>query len=285
MLLKEVLDKTTQFFRDKKIETARLDSELLISSALGIRRIDLYLKFDQPLKDQEIETCRNYVRRRTAGESVAHILGYKDFFNERFFVNKNVLIPRPETEIMVEFVIDWIKQNQIMKPNIFDLGSGSGCIGLSLAKAIPESKVTLIEKSSLAIEVLMKNRSQLNLENNTSIIHDDVLKVDIQNQSIDVVVANPPYIKEDDQEVDVNVKKYEPHEALFSVDGGYFDIFTWSEKFARVLKSPGLMIFEIGHAQGEKAKSKFESLKVFNQVLVKKDYSEHDRFIIGEING
>ena len=112
MKIQEVLSKTTQFFKEKKIDSARLDAELLISKALGIRRIDLYMKFEQPLKDNEVTQCREFVRRRAAGEPVAYILNEKGFFGLDFFVDKRVLIPRPESEMLVEAALDYLQSRR-----------------------------------------------------------------------------------------------------------------------------------------------------------------------------
>lgn len=112
MKIQEVLTKTTQFFKEKKIETARLDAELLIAKALGLRRIDLYMKFEQPLKEPEVVQCREYVRRRAAGEPVAYILNEKGFFGLDFFVDRRVLIPRPESEMLVEAALDELQNRR-----------------------------------------------------------------------------------------------------------------------------------------------------------------------------
>lgn len=112
MKIQEVLTKTTQFFKEKKIESARLDAELLIAKALGIRRIDLYMKFDQPLKEDEVVQCREFVRRRAAGEPVAYILNEKGFYGLDFFVDRRVLIPRPESELLVEIALDELQRRR-----------------------------------------------------------------------------------------------------------------------------------------------------------------------------
>lgn len=117
MKIQEVLDKTTKFFKEKKFDSPRLDAELLISSALKLRRLDLYLKFDQPIAEAELENCRSLVKRRSSGEPVAYILGRKDFFGIEFLVDSRVLIPRPETEMMVEQVLAWIKEIENPKMN------------------------------------------------------------------------------------------------------------------------------------------------------------------------
>lgn len=284
MILKEIVDKTTQFFKEKKIESARLESELLISSALGIRRIELYLKFEQPLKEEEIEKCREMVRRRVKGEPVAYILGQKDFYNLSFQVDERVLIPRPETESLVEAAVFWLKSHKKESYQVLDLGAGSGCIGLSIAKNVPESVVTLIEASSGALEVIEKNRGQLGLLANTKPICSRVQDYDFPKGQWDIILANPPYISEDDLAVEENVKKFEPHSALFAGNRGLLEIQEWSAKTAQSLRAPGVMIFEIGMTQGPAAQKHFESLGSFDKVSIRKDLSGLDRFVVGEKN-
>jgi release factor glutamine methyltransferase len=138
MKLKEVLDKTTAFFKDKKLDTPRLDAELLLSHGLKLDRIQLYMKFDQPLSDEELATCRELVRRRSQGEPVAYIQGSKEFYGFSFEVNSHVLIPRPETEHIIDEALKWATDKD-RELKILDLGTGSGCVGLTLLKKFPQS--------------------------------------------------------------------------------------------------------------------------------------------------
>lgn len=285
MLLKDVVEKTSRFFKDKKIESARLDTELLIAAALGIRRIDVYLKYDQPLKEQEIEKCRDFVRRRALGEPVAYILNQKDFYNLSFFVDARVLVPRPETEQIVELALEWMKNKNQESYNVLDLGCGSGCIGLSIAKFGLNSRVTLIDKSEGATEVTKVNQNNLELLERTNILHQDVKDFKLTDIEFDIIVGNPPYIDREDKEIQESVKTFEPHEALFANNFGLEEIFEWSRLTSRSLKNPGLMIFEIGASQGKQAEKHFNSLEVFSKVKVLKDLSGFDRLIVGEKNG
>ena len=156
MKLNEVLNKSIQFFKDKKIESARLDAELLISHGLKIDRMSLYLKFDQPLTEIEISSCRELIRRRSLGEPVAYIVQEKGFYGLSFFVEHGVLVPRPETETIVDEVLAFVKKEKIENPKILDLGAGSGCIGLSILKNISTAKLVAVEKSESAQNVFSK---------------------------------------------------------------------------------------------------------------------------------
>lgn len=283
MKLKEVFEKTVQFFKDKKIESARFEAEILISYVLKIDRIQIYLKFDQPLGDNEIQACREIVKRRVSGEPVAYITKEKGFYSLNFEVGEGVLIPRPETELVVDQALEFIKKFQsnapLNSPRILDLGAGSGCIGFSILKNCKEAKLTSLEKSEAAFKYLVLNQEKLNLKEQSELLLTDVLSFDPVNFEYDLIVANPPYISSEDKEVEDNVKKFEPSSALFSEKNGYSDIFSWSNKYKNYLKPTGCMLFEIGYKQGDDVKNYFKNNLNFQNVEILKDLSGLDRVV------
>lgn len=293
MKLKEILDKTTAFFRDKKIDSPRLDAELLLAHGLKLERIQLYLRFDQPMKEDELVVLRELVRRRASGEPVAYILGYRDFYKSRFEVNPAVLIPRPETEHIVEEVLQWVADaNDLL--GFIDLGCGSGCIGLSLLKELPNARLIAVDISEKALEVARRNAESLGLSERVCFVHADAVRSDIimSNykeftglEKVSVLVSNPPYIAHQDPDVEVNVKKFEPNSALFADDEGLALLKAWSAEYAPFLSNPGLVLMEMGLYQGRAMKDYFFSLNKFNEISVIKDLSGHDRVIRGVING
>ncbi|HWU42449.1 MAG TPA: peptide chain release factor N(5)-glutamine methyltransferase [Bdellovibrio sp.] len=293
MKLKEVLDKTTAFFKEKKIETPRLDAELLFAHALKLERIQLYLKFDQPLQESELETLRGFVRRRAQGEPVAYILGYRDFFGYRFEVDASTLVPRPETEILVEEVLKWAS-NKEEAFNIVDLGTGTGCIGLSLLKNLPHAQLLAVDSSEKALEVAQRNAVTLEVSERAHFLLADAGNVDLvmsklkefmKSDKLDVLVSNPPYIAKDDLNVEENVKKFEPTTALFADDEGLALLKKWSTSYSRHLAQKSLMLMEMGWTQGPAMKNHFDRLEIFNEVRIVKDLSGHDRVIYGVRNG
>ncbi len=282
MKLKDVLDKSIQFFKDKKFDSPRLDAELLIASALKLERMQLYLKYDSPLTEKEVSDCREFIRRRTQGEPVAYITEDKGFYGHIFKVGPGVLIPRPETEDIVESTIEFVKSKKILNPRILDLGAGTGCIGFSILKNIPDAKLVSIEKSHLAFKYLEFNCEKLSLSDRAELILKDINDLKpVDLDMFDVIVANPPYISTSDPEVDVGVKKYEPAEALFAENNGFELLKSWSTQFAKNLKSPGIMQFEMGYLQGSIMQDHFEALQIFSKVSVVKDLSGLDRIIKG----
>lgn len=280
MKLNDVLQKTIQFFKDKKFETPRLDAELLIAHALKMPRIQLYVKFDSPLTEAEINLCREYVKRRTAGEPVAYIIEEKGFYGHNFKVIPGVLIPRPETEMIVDEVLADFKKHPRDQIRILDLGAGTGCIGLSILKHIPLGKLITVEKSAEAFAALKHNIEALELSERTEAINADVADLNtVELGKFDYIVSNPPYIDVNDTQVEVNVRKYEPSLALFSEDQGLHALKTWSAKFAKSLNEQGLMLFEMGYTQGPTMQKHFADLPGLKDVAILKDLSGLDRII------
>lgn len=294
MKIKEVLEKTTVFFKEKKLPSARLDAEILISFGLQIRRIDLYLKFDQPLDEKELESLRALVKRRATGEPIAYILGEKEFFGEMFYVNPSVLIPRPESEDLVENALAWISQRSFDHPvRVLDLGAGSGCIGISILKKSPKSICSMIEASPGAVEVIHRNLDRISVRERAEVLQvqaEDLSWLDSRERLLghrlfDVVLANPPYIAEGDLEVEESVKTFEPHLALFSGDHGLKYLKSWSEIYKDFLADEALVLFEMGYQQGNVMYDHFRTLGVFSDVQVLQDLSGKDRIILGIKNG
>jgi release factor glutamine methyltransferase len=284
-ILSDVLQKTITFFKEKKLDSPRLDAELIFAHVLGVERIQLYAQFNKPLGDVELEKCRDAVRRRAKGEPVAYIVGHKWFYQTEFIVDANVLIPRPETEMIVEEVLKFVEKNKILKPRILDLGAGTGCIGFSIASELNkknvEATVVSVEKSVGAFRVLEKNKEHLKLRDQVQLINSDTMTISLEQLGLfDVIVANPPYIDRDDTDVAPDVISFEPHQALFAEQQGFQDIFNWSQYVFPSLKTDGLMIFEMGCTQGHKSLEHFRKLG-FKNALVMKDLAQLDRFVVG----
>jgi release factor glutamine methyltransferase len=286
--LGQVLNKTTEFFRQKNLDSPRLDAEVLLAAGLGLKRMDLYLRFEQPVSDEELSHCRELVRRRATGEPVSIILGFKDFYGRRFRVNQNVLTPRPETELLVEQAVLFLRQREELGGSEFqvaDLGSGSGCIGLTIAAECPLARVVCVEKSREAVQVLQENAQSLGVSDRVQIICADVSEwAKDTTQKFDLVTANPPYIASDDPHVDADVKTFEPAMALFADDQGFACLKSWSTAASKALKDSSMMIMELGWTQGPEMKKYYDDMYIFSEVKILKDYSGHDRMIVGTKN-
>jgi len=296
MKLGEVLQKTIQFFKTKNFQSPRLDAELLVAHALKIERIQLYVKYDQPLIENEIVACREVVKRRSQGEPVAYICGQKDFFGLSFKVTKDVLIPRPETEHLVENAIEWANKNISLnsKINIIDLGTGSGCIAIALAKKLVNSRVLAVEQSEPALNIARQNAILNGVEERIEFIQDDCFLAEANPQFQDffkgvsraqIVLGNPPYISFDDKLVDEAVRKFEPRDALFSKEQGFQHLKGWFDVFYKILDRSSFFAFEVGIGQAEVVKKFFESSNKFDEIFVVNDLSGIQRIVVGVCNG
>lgn len=297
MKLKEAFEKSIQFLKDKGLPSARLDVEILFSHILKAKRIELYMRYDSPLSEVEVQNLRAAVVRRAQHEPVAYITGEKDFFRSTFQVGPGVLVPRPETEILVEEVCQWLDENLQSSSSVdedrrvvgIDLGSGSGCIAISIEQHLQQqdiqSEIFAIEKSKEAFQYLQKNielhKSEVKAQ--MTDVHDSTIS--FKNHHFKFVVANPPYIDPQDLAVENAVKKYEPSSALFAEDQGLAYLKSWSALFASRLDRSAIMIFEIGHTQGEQAQQIFKNLNCFSEVSIVKDLAGHDRFVKGVKHG
>lgn len=294
MKLKDVLEKTTQFFREKSFSSPRLDAELLLSHALGVERIRLYLDFDRPLTTEELEACRGLVRRRVAGEPVAYILGSRGFYGLDFKVNSSVLIPRPETEHLVEQALVWLQaQDSDKQVLMVDLGCGSGCLGLSVLANWPQAQLIAMDLSAEALDVARANAEALRLTERCHFIQGDAADPEtrnralaaIQKSEVHLLLANPPYIREDDPLVEKGVRDFEPATALFAPEQGLAYLRSWSKNWSPVLACPSLCLMEIGHEQGPDVEEHFQGLGVFQQTNLIQDLSQRDRVIKGVRHG
>ncbi len=283
MQVKEILQKTTDFFRNKGFDSPRLETELLISSALHWERMKLYLNHDQPLTEAEVTACREYVRRRATGEPVAYIIGHKGFYKHSFKVTPAVLIPRPETESLVDETLTWAKRETVER--VVDLGTGSGCVGISVAALLPDVRLFACDISEDALKVAEENAREIGVLDRATFLAKDAATVQASDLKMtigglaDVILANPPYIAEDDPEVQDTVRKFEPHQALFSEDHGFADIKSWCATAARIGRPGAFVMFEIGHEQGARAEKIFEDNGSFENIKIEKDLAGLERFV------
>lgn len=293
MKLKEILEKTAGFFREKGFPSARLDAELLLSFGLGIERIRLYIDFDRPVTEDELTRCRDLVRRRIQGEPVAYILGKKDFYNLTFSVGPGVLIPRPETEHLVEIALNHARALGDREIHVVDLGCGSGCIGISFLKNHSAARVLALDASGEALAYARGNRDRLlGAEAGVSFIEGDASSVGVRDRAlreagfdgIDILLANPPYIAEGDPRVEADVKTFEPSSALFAPDNGLGALKAWSREWVSRVNPGGLVAMEMGLDQGAEMQSHFREMGL-DQVKIIKDLSGHDRIIQGVRHG
>lgn len=277
--LLDILKWSTEFLTKNEIDHARLDAEYLIASVLDIKRLDLYLNYEKPLGIKEREEIKELLIKRGKNKMpLQYILGYEEFYGYKFEVNENVLIPRPETELLVEQCLEKIKE--IKEPKVLDIGTGSGAIAISIAKQRSDAKVLAVDIQANALEIAKKNKMKNNAEN-VKFIKSDMFE-NINYSQFDLIVSNPPYIKEEEyNELMPEVKKYEPKSALLAEKNGLYFYINITKKAKNHLKKGGVLAFEIGYNQGKEVKEILQE-NGYEKIRLIKDYSKNDRIIIGE---
>jgi release factor glutamine methyltransferase len=277
--IKEILNRTDEFLSERGIESSRLDAEVLLADLLDIERINLYVKFDYPLKSSELEEYRERITKRAKRIPVAYIIGRKEFMSLEFDVNEDVLIPRPETENLVEEIISYCRDNELQNAQIIDIGTGSGAVAVSLAHYLPDAKVVGVDISKEAVKTARKNAEKFELEERLSIVNSDLLEGFIKRDitGIDIIVSNPPYISDSEmEELPPEVKK-EPETALKAGREGLDFYKKLIPQSSQVLKDGGKIFLEIGSSQAESVKELFSDK--WKDIEVIKDYADHDRII------
>ena len=245
-----LLEWTTGYFRQNQIDTPRLDAEILLAHSLGLKRIDLYLRYDQPLDAAELAAYKMVVKRRAAREPVAYIIGRREFWGLNLVVDANVLTPRPETERLVEVALTFLQT--VANPWVVDLGTGSGCIALALAHDAPAARVIATDVSLPALRVAYRNIDHHHMTERIQLVAGAGLTMfPPDGAHFDLIVANPPYIASAEIEsLQPEVRDYEPRGALDGGDDGLAAYRRIIPAAASRLHSGGALILEIGWDQG-----------------------------------
>ena len=271
MRLGEVLRRATSHL-ERTSETARLDAELLLAHALDRSRIELYTDLDRPLNEDELDRYRELVARRSRSEPVAYILGEWGFRRLTLDVDRRALIPRPETEIVVERALTHLRD--LEQPAVLDVGTGTGAIALAIADEHPGANVTAVDVSPEALELARENAARTGLA--VELLHHD-LRVGLPGGPYDLVVSNPPYVEPADLGTLMpDVRDYEPHVALVGTGT--------TEAIARaatdVLSPGGHLVLEVGDGQATTTAAMLDGLG-YSAVLTTPDLTGRDRVVEG----
>jgi release factor glutamine methyltransferase len=285
--VRRLLEWTTPFFSRKGIDSPRLCAELLLAHALGVPRIKLYTDYEKPVSPAKLTEFRELVKRAAEDEPVAYLTGKAHFFNLEFEVTRDVLIPRPDTETLVEHVIQLVRrQPGLEAARVLDLCTGSGCIAAAIAKNVKSSIVVATEVSPAAAVVAKRNVEKLGLAERVTVLEGDLfepLETLVDRHPFDLIVSNPPYIPTGQiAGLDRSVRDYEPIGAL---DGG-LDGLTLHRRILREgagrLVAGGHVLLEIAFDQGELARGIFGEHSEFTEVKILKDHAGNDRVVTGK---
>jgi len=275
MTLLEVLQSTTAYFTKRGIETPRLNAEHLLAHALKRKRIELYLEFERVLTEAELTPLRDLVKRRGQGEPLQHLLGTVEFAGSVFLCDKRALVPRPETEQLVELLSSRIENRE---SRIVDIGTGSGVIALSLAARFPEARVTATDISDDALALARENAARLGLTSRIEFLRGDLLIC--VSHIYDLIVANLPYVAASDRETLSREVLRDPEVALFGGERGDEVVRRLIEGAPAKLKPGGLLALELGLGQADDLAALMAE-KNYHDIRKEADYAGVTRFLFG----
>jgi release factor glutamine methyltransferase len=268
--IQDILKLSRSYLEQKGSSNPRRESEEVLSLALNLPRLDIYLNFDKPLNDEEVQRCRDVLKRMGQAEPYAYIKGSVIFYDCFINVTNDVLIPRNETELLVDKIASSITYEKSM----LDLCTGSGCIAISLKKKFPQLIVHASDISDNALDVAILNAKK----NDTDVFFIRSNFLDSIDQSYDLIVSNPPYISEEEyQSLELSVTKYEPKIALVAENNGLYFYEKLAQMAHNCLNIAGVLWLEIGYKQGFSVKKIFDDNGWLNTEVLK-DFSGNDRF-------
>ncbi|KAA3657609.1 MAG: peptide chain release factor N(5)-glutamine methyltransferase [Calditrichaeota bacterium] len=281
----KLIDWSTNYLREKGVENARLSVEQLLSAVLNFSRVQLYLHFDRPLSQDELDTYKSLLLRRANREPLQYILGFTEFYSLKLAVREGVLIPRPETEMLVDKALQLTKMFE-GRVRILDIGTGSGNISIALAKNNPQLRITAVDISPEALLVARENAEYHEVLDKIEFLQADIVDdalIDQFRSQFDIIVSNPPYIASSEKStLQPEIVYFEPEIALFCDDSlRFYKRISYLSR--EIMASGGPLICEIGAEQGEAVAQVFKE-QCIRDVDIIKDLAGRDRFVYGWID-
>mgnify|MGYP001445593226 FL=1 len=276
----DIVNWAEKYFSQNQFINPKLEIEWLLRSLLKCNKLDIYLRFEEPLDKKQLSVLKGWIKRRVkTNEPLQYITGSCEFYGRRYSVNPKVLIPRQETERLVDIVID--KSKFVKTPDIIDVGTGSGCIASTLALEISKANVFGIDISLDAIQIAEKNKYRLNVKN--VFFYEMNILIDIPFKTYDFLISNPPYVSQNEMKTLPNeIKNFEPHLALTDFDDGLIFYHRLGEIGKGMLKLNGWIILEVGRREHSiKVYSIFKNLDYRNLELIK-DFNGDNRVLIAQ---
>lgn len=279
----ETIQRSADFLTRKRVESPRLQAELLLAHVLKLPRMKLYLDFARTLAPAEVETLRELVKRRGQREPLQHIVGSTSFCGFEIAVNRHVLVPRPETEILAELGWQYLATFNSQLVNCLDFGTGSGCLAVALAAKCPDARVTALDISAEALAVARQNLARHGLLERVQLLHGDGLAALPASARFDLIVSNPPYIPTAEIEtLQPEVRDFDPRAALDGGPNGLDFIRRLAAEAGGFLAPDGKLIFEFGDGQADAARELFTGQNWIVEA-VREDYSQRSRFLIASL--
>jgi len=301
--IQKLLNWTTEHFTEKGIDSPRLSAELLLSHVLNMKRIELYTQFDKPVAKEDLDKLHDLVKQAGQHEPIAYLTGKTEFYSLQFDVSPDCMIPRPETELLVERAIEFLRTRPVRnfvtdkmtrkenfsnggktgKQFVCDLCTGCGCIAIAIAKNYPDADIIATDISDAVLNIAAKNIKKHKLKDRIKLLCGDLfdpLVPQLDINKFDLIVCNPPYTTAVEFEsLDKNVKAFEPRIALYAGEDGLDVYRRIIEKVDQFLKPDAVLMLEIGYAQGQAVTELLEQTGCFNKITIEKDFHNNDRIV------
>jgi release factor glutamine methyltransferase len=281
--IQKLLNWVTEYLTEKGIDSPRLSAELLLSHILGLKRIELYTHFDKSVSKQQLDKLHDLVKRAGRHEPIVYLTGKTEFYSLELDITPDCMIPRPETELLVERAIEFLR-TRTGGQFVCDLCTGSGCIAVAIAKNFQNARIIATDISAAALRIAAKNVEQYQLQDRITLLCGDLFEPiipQLDTKGFDLIVCNPPYTTAAEFEsLDKNIKAYEPRIALYAGEDGLDVYRRITEKVDTFLKPDAALMLEIGYSQGPVVKELLEKAGAFTGIKIEKDTSNNDRIAI-----
>ncbi|UCF43875.1 MAG: peptide chain release factor N(5)-glutamine methyltransferase [Planctomycetota bacterium] len=283
--IQRLLNWAVKHFTEKGIDAPRLSAELLLSHVLGLKRIELYTQFDKVVTKEQLDELHKLVERASQNEPIAYIVGKTEFYSLELEITPDCMIPRPETELLVERAIEFLRTRN-GKQFVCDLCTGSGCIAVAVAKNYADAEIIATDISDGALKIAARNIEGHQLQERIKLLCGDLFEPIVPQLDMgkfDLIICNPPYVGTAEFEgLGKNVRDYEPKSALFGGDDGLDICRRVIEKADSFLKADAALMLEVGYSQGPTVKALLDEEGCFAQIAIEKDFQDNDRIAIGK---
>jgi release factor glutamine methyltransferase len=284
--IQKLLNWVAEYLKNKGIDSFRLSAELLLSHVLGLKRIELYTQFNKVVEQEQLTHLHGLVKRAAEHEPIAYLMGKREFYSLEFEITPACLIPRPETELLIERAIEFLRK-RAGEQFVCDLCTGCGCVAVSIARNYANCRIVATDISDAALEVAERNVIKHGLPNRVKLLKGDLFEPIIPGlgpAKFDLIVANPPYVSEPEYEkLAKNVKDFEPKQALIAGKDGLDVIKKIIVNASQFLKSTGALMLEIGNEQGPAMCKLLENTGRFETVTIEKDYNKLERLAVAVV--
>lgn len=280
--IQRLLNWVTEYLTKKDIDSPRLSAELLLSHVLGLKRIELYTQFDKPVEQQQLDQLHDLVKQAGQYEPIAYLVGKTEFYSLQLNVTNDCMIPRPETELLVQKAIEFLRTRTGVQL-VCDLCTGCGCIAIAIAKNFSDARIIATDISNIALAVAAENVEKYQLKDRIKLLCGDLFDPIVPQLDVDkfdLIVCNPPYVSAPEfEKLSKNIKDYEPKLAFYAGNDGLDIHRRIIKKADQFLKPDATLMLEIGYAQGPAVKELLEQVGTFAEIKIQKDTRSNDRIV------